>query len=212
MRWHGLRDCYRERVEAGSLRTAPDERTTSVCRLLPTAATGTSPRRAAFSRDRLPLRRHLWATHGRQTHLWPRDGEPAVLQVVLHRDSRGPCTRWLAWLDTAGTLSGTLSLIFICAVLAGLELSLSFDNAIVNANKPKEMTPKWQRRFLTWGILIAVFRIRVIFPLAIVAIAASVAPFAAMQRSASLTSNRASCSTRICRSQRPQPSASAFSP
>ena len=87
---------------------------------------------------------------------------------------------WLGW-NTTGSPGGAFSVFFICAVLAVLEISLSFDNAIVNANKLKEMTPKWQRRFLTWGILIAVFGMRVIFPLAIVAIAASIGPFAAMQ-------------------------------
>jgi uncharacterized protein len=87
---------------------------------------------------------------------------------------------WLGW-NATGTLSGMLSIFFICAVLAVLEISLSFDNAIVNANKLKEMTPVWQRRFLTWGILIAVFGMRIVFPLVIVAVAANIGPIAAMQ-------------------------------
>ncbi|MER8523173.1 DUF475 domain-containing protein [Mesorhizobium sp. M1076] len=87
---------------------------------------------------------------------------------------------WLGW-NSTGTLSGALQIFFICAVLAVLEISLSFDNAIVNANKLKDMTPKWQHRFLTWGILIAVFGMRIIFPLAIVALAANIAPVAAVQ-------------------------------
>jgi hypothetical protein len=87
---------------------------------------------------------------------------------------------WLGW-NTTGTLGGAFSVFLICAILAVLEISLSFDNAIVNANKLKEMTPAWQQRFLTWGILIAVFGMRVLFPLAIVAIAASIGPIAAMQ-------------------------------
>ena len=62
---------------------------------------------------------------------------------------------WLGWQST-GTLSGMATIFFICAVLAVLEISLSFDNAIVNANKLKDMTPVWQHRFLTWGILIAI--------------------------------------------------------
>src|SRR5690606_37238002 len=86
----------------------------------------------------------------------------------------------LGW-QTTGTISGTLTVFFICAVLAVLEISLSFDNAIVNANKLKEMTPAWQRRFLTWGILIAVFGMRIVFPLAIVVIAANIGPIAAIQ-------------------------------
>ena len=86
---------------------------------------------------------------------------------------------WLGW-NSAGTVGGMIKVFFICGVLAVLEISLSFDNAIVNANKLKEMTPAWQRRFLTWGILIAVFGMRIIFPLAIVAIAARIGPFAAL--------------------------------
>ncbi|GLQ38842.1 hypothetical protein GCM10007908_24620 [Rhizobium albus] len=87
---------------------------------------------------------------------------------------------WVGW-NFTGTVSGTLSIFFICVVLAVLEISLSFDNAIVNANKLKEMTPVWQRRFLTWGILIAVFGMRIVFPLLIVVIAANVGPWAAIQ-------------------------------
>lgn len=87
---------------------------------------------------------------------------------------------WVGWSFT-GTVTGTLSIFFITCVLAVLEISLSFDNAIVNANKLKEMTPVWQRRFLTWGILIAVFGMRIVFPLAIVVIAAGIGPIAAIK-------------------------------
>ena len=86
---------------------------------------------------------------------------------------------WLGW-ATEGSTSGIVSFLIVGAVLAALEIALSFDNAIVNANKLEEMTPVWQRRFLTWGILIAVFGMRIIFPLAIVAIFAWINPFAAM--------------------------------
>jgi uncharacterized protein len=85
----------------------------------------------------------------------------------------------LGW-QTTGTLGGTATIFFIVSVLAVLEISLSFDNAIVNANKLKDMTPVWQRRFLTWGILIAVFGMRIIFPLLIVVIAAKIGPIDAM--------------------------------
>ena len=70
--------------------------------------------------------------------------------------------------------------LMVGTVLAALEIALSFDNAIVNANKLEDMTPVWRRRFLTWGILIAVFGMRIVFPLAIVAIFAWINPFAAM--------------------------------
>ncbi len=64
--------------------------------------------------------------------------------------------------------------IFIAFVLGILEVSLSFDNAVVNATKLKTMTPKWRHRFLTWGIAIAVFGMRFIFPLLVVSIFAHI--------------------------------------
>ena len=85
----------------------------------------------------------------------------------------------LGW-QTHGTVGGMLTVFFIVSVLAVLEISLSFDNAIVNANKLKDMRPEWQRRFLTWGILIAVFGMRIVFPLLIVVIAANIGPWQAL--------------------------------
>ena len=82
---------------------------------------------------------------------------------------------WYGWAST-GTITGTLSLLWIVAVLSVLEISLSFDNAVVNASVLKEMDEVWQRRFLTWGIAFAVFGMRIVFPLAIVAIAAGLGP------------------------------------
>lgn len=86
---------------------------------------------------------------------------------------------YLGW-EMTGTVGGTATIFFICVVLAVLEISLSFDNAIVNANKLKDMTPVWQHRFLTWGILIAVFGMRIVFPLLIVVVAANVGPWTAI--------------------------------
>ena len=63
-----------------------------------------------------------------------------------------------------------LACVFIAAVLAVLEISLSFDNAVVNAMKLEGMSEKWRHRFITWGILIAVFGMRFLFPLMVVAI------------------------------------------
>ncbi len=60
--------------------------------------------------------------------------------------------------------------VFIVAVLAILETSLSFDNAVVNAMKLEKMSHKWRHRFLTWGIAIAVFGMRFLFPILVVAI------------------------------------------
>ena len=80
----------------------------------------------------------------------------------------------------AGGLPGALQFLLVGTVLAILEISLSFDNAIVNAAKLKNMTPLWQKRFLTWGILIAVFGMRVVFPLLVVSVAAQVSPLTAV--------------------------------
>jgi hypothetical protein len=83
------------------------------------------------------------------------------------------------WHQTS-TVTGTLSLLWIVVVLSILEISLSFDNAVVNATVLNEMDHVWQRRFLTWGMVIAVFGMRIIFPLAIVAIAANMGPIEAV--------------------------------
>jgi len=69
---------------------------------------------------------------------------------------------------------GGLSAIYITSILALLEISLSFDNAVVNAKILKNMDKVWQRRFLTWGILIAVFGMRFVFPILIVSVAANI--------------------------------------
>lgn len=79
-----------------------------------------------------------------------------------------------------GSLEGGLSALFIASVLAVLEVSISFDNAVVNATVLRNMTPLWQRRFLTWGILIAVFGMRLVFPLLIVAIVSGLNPWQAI--------------------------------
>lgn len=83
---------------------------------------------------------------------------------------------WYGWSSSGGNLGATASLLWIIVVLSVLEVSLSFDNAVVNASVLKEMDEVWQRRFLTWGIAFAVFGMRVVFPLAIVAIAAGLGP------------------------------------
>lgn len=65
---------------------------------------------------------------------------------------------------------GGLECIFIVLVLAVLEVSLSFDNAVVNAMKLEKMSEVWRHRFLTWGIIIAVFGMRFLFPILVVSI------------------------------------------
>ena len=62
---------------------------------------------------------------------------------------------------------------FIVLILGVLEVSLSFDNAVVNAKVLNRMHPVWQKLFLTVGILIAVFGMRLVLPILIVSITAS---------------------------------------
>jgi len=56
----------------------------------------------------------------------------------------------------------------IAATLMIIELTFSFDNAIINARTLSKMSPFWQRMFMTVGILVAVFGMRIVFPILIV--------------------------------------------
>jgi len=89
------------------------------------------------------------------------------------------------WYGIASTdsLGGVLGILWIILILSILEISLSFDNAVVNATVLRDMDPVWQQRFLVWGIAIAVFGTRIVFPLAIVAIAAGIGPIEAVNLS-----------------------------
>ncbi len=95
------------------------------------------------------------------------------------------CLGLAAWYGIAstGTIIGMAQILWIVVILSVLEVSLSFDNAVVNASVLKEMDAVWQRRFLTWGIAFAVFGMRIVFPLAIVAIAAGIGPIEAFSLS-----------------------------
>ena len=72
--------------------------------------------------------------------------------------------------DHGGT-SGLLQALWIAAVLGVLEVSLSFDNAVVNASVLRNWNEFWRKLFLTVGILVAVFGMRLLFPLLIVSMA-----------------------------------------
>lgn len=78
------------------------------------------------------------------------------------------------------TLGSALNAVLICLILGLMETSLSFDNAVVNATVLRNMDRHWQKMFLTLGMLIAVFGMRLLFPLGIVAISAHVNPLAAL--------------------------------
>ena len=76
----------------------------------------------------------------------------------------------------AAFLLGGPSVFAIVAILIVLEVSLSFDNAVVNAKILVRMSRFWQTIFLTVGIAIAVFGMRLVFPLVLVGITAKLGP------------------------------------
>ena len=83
------------------------------------------------------------------------------------------CLALAAWwgYDHGGT-SGMITALGVAAILAVMEVSLSFDNAVVNASVLKGWDEFWIKLFLGVGIIIAVFGMRLVFPLVIVAVAA----------------------------------------
>ncbi|AIA03357.1 DUF475 domain-containing protein [Streptomyces noursei] len=83
-------------------------------------------------------------------------------------------------LGLAGVLWGWQGLAIV-GILSILEISLSFDNAVINAGILRKMNAFWQKIFLTVGILVAVFGMRLVFPVVIVAITAKMGPIEAVQ-------------------------------
>ena len=59
----------------------------------------------------------------------------------------------------------------IALMLTVLEITFSFDNAVINAKILQRMSRGWQQVFLTFGILIAVFGVRVLLPILLVSLA-----------------------------------------
>ena len=79
-----------------------------------------------------------------------------------------------------GGMSAVGSFLLSATILAVLEVSVSLDNAVVNATVLKDMDAKWRHRFLTWGMLIAVFGMRLVFPILIVSVAGHINPWDAL--------------------------------
>lgn len=74
----------------------------------------------------------------------------------------------IGWYE-GGTVGAAITALFSVLVLSVMEVSLSFDNAVVNAKVLRGWDEKWLNRFLTWGMVVAVFGMRLVFPIAIVA-------------------------------------------
>ncbi|WP_232716840.1 DUF475 domain-containing protein [Gordonia metallireducens] len=77
-------------------------------------------------------------------------------------------------------LYGGVEALILTAILGIFEVTLSFDNAVINATVLRRMSEFWQKIFLTIGILIAVFGMRLVFPLVIVWLASGLNPVEAL--------------------------------
>lgn len=77
----------------------------------------------------------------------------------------------LAIFATVGGFAGWAAL-FSVVVLTVLEITFSFDNAVVNSRLLVRMSPFWQFLFMTVGIFVAVFLVRFALPIFIVQLTA----------------------------------------
>jgi len=62
--------------------------------------------------------------------------------------------------------------LYVVGALAVLEVALSFNNAVINATLLRRLDRFWQFMFLTVGLVVAVFGMRVLFPVVLVAVTA----------------------------------------
>jgi len=62
--------------------------------------------------------------------------------------------------------------LLLTVILAVVELTFSFDNAIINAKVLAKLSKPWQTAFLSVGIIVAIFGMRIVFPVVIVMITA----------------------------------------
>lgn len=108
---------------------------------------------------------------------------------------RGIVRRYRAGIATVGigatlvaVLFGPLS-VFPYMMLSVVEVSFSFDNAIVNARWLVQMGERWQKLFLTLGLVIAVGGVRLVLPILVVMATAQL-DFADVTRLALLDQSR----------------------
>lgn len=86
-----------------------------------------------------------------------------------------------AWIGYAEAgFSGLINGLVAVGILCILEISLSFDNAVLNAKKLQDMEPKWRDWFVKWGMLIAVFGMRLVLPILIVSVLGGMTPWKAV--------------------------------
>ncbi len=71
-------------------------------------------------------------------------------------------------------VAGGIGALWLYAVLVLLEVTFSFDNAVVNSKILTKLSPLWQTLFLTVGIFFAVFVVRFLLPILIVMLTAGI--------------------------------------
>jgi uncharacterized protein len=86
---------------------------------------------------------------------------------------------------------GGLQSATVVAMLAVLEVALSFDNAVVNATVLRRFNERWQKLFLSVGIVIAVLGMRLVIPMAVLVAATRQTPYEVLNRSVSDPNNYA---------------------
>lgn len=74
-------------------------------------------------------------------------------------------------------LFGSWEAVAVTAILIVLEVTLSFDNAIINARVLENMSMFWRRMFLTVGILVAVVGVRFVLPVILVSATTGIGPW-----------------------------------
>ena len=80
---------------------------------------------------------------------------------------------------TAATLAAVLiglgpGAAAVTLLLILIEVTFSFENAVINAKTLQTLSRRWQALFLTLGIVVAIFGMRMVFPILIVAFTAHV--------------------------------------
>jgi hypothetical protein len=83
------------------------------------------------------------------------------------------------WLHNGSLAAGGTALA-LCLILGIMEVSLSFDNAVVNAVVLEKLNEYWQRIFLTVGVLVAAVGMRFLLPILVVWITAGLNPAQAL--------------------------------
>ena len=109
------------------------------------------------------------------THLPFREREVPLVVLRIF----GPSVAVTVMALLAAFFYGGPTAFVLCLILGILEVTLSFDNAVINATVLERMSEFWQKIFLTIGIVVAVFGMRLVFPLVIVWITAGLNPFEA---------------------------------